>query len=63
MADSLHRPSIYPQLIHLKKTGSGEIACSFHSLVDIGYVTVIQENLLGTAVRELGEEVEMNPLS
>lgn len=32
MADSLHRPSIYPQLIHLKKTGSGEIACSFHSL-------------------------------
>lgn len=32
MADSLHRPSIYPQLMHLKKTGSGEIACSFHSL-------------------------------
>lgn len=32
MAESLHRPSIYSQLIHLKKTGSGEIACSFHSL-------------------------------
>lgn len=27
-ACSLHRPSIYPQLICLKKTGSGEIACS-----------------------------------
>lgn len=32
MADSRHRPSIYPPLIHFKKTGSGEIACSFHSL-------------------------------
>lgn len=32
MADSIHHPSIYPHLICLKKTGSGEIACSLHNL-------------------------------
>lgn len=31
--------------------------------MDIGYVVVVQENLLGTVLRELGEEAQMNPLA
>ena len=31
--------------------------------MDIGCVVLVQENLLGTALRELGEEEQMNPLA